>query len=232
MGCSRALFLAFCLAVSSGTAYAQTMASPPPAQSPLTAAEQAFVARATAAAQQLYPTIAAAEKAGYRRFTNEDRTGAISYINTAYFDSPDVAHPQQVWYDVNGRLLGGDWSQTVASAPAGPTAFGLLPERFHKIPLHVHYVTRAADGTMDYGLFVRASDFTAAGLDPLHPTAADLVKLGKVPSADRVAFVFADLNNWDAQMWVIPNAAGPFADANPAVKPSPTQGQKPAERQT
>ena len=108
----------------------------------------------------------------------------------------------------------------------------ISPARFHKIPLHVHYGAKRADGSIDYGLFVRASDFVAAGLDPLHPTAADLVKLGKVASADQVAFVFALLNNYDAQMWVIPNAAGQFADLNPAVTPSPDQGKAPAERRT
>jgi hypothetical protein len=172
------------------------------------------------------------QKAGYFRFNNEDRSGAISYENPKYFDTPDPSHPQQLWYDVNGRLLGGDWSQTVAAAPNGPTLFGLSPARFHKIPLHVHYGVKRADGTIDYGLFVRAADFTAAGLDPLHPTAADLVKLGKVTAADQVAFVFALLNNYDAQMWVIPNPNGQFADLNPNVKPSPNQGKAPAERQT
>ena len=145
--------------------------------------------------------------------------------NPKYFDSPDAGHPQQLWYDVNGKLLGGDWSQTVASSPNGPTLFGLSPSRFHKIPLHIHYGAKRADGSIDYGLFVRASDFTAAGLDPLHPTAADLVKLGKVTSADKVAFVFALLNNYDAQMWVIPNATGQFADLNPGDQTVTEPGQ-------
>jgi hypothetical protein len=182
--------------------------------------------------EKQYPNPAAAEKAGYFRYNNEDKSGAISYENSAYFDSPDVAHPQQLWYDVNGRLLGGDWSQTVASAPGGPTLFGLSPARFHKIPLHVHYAVKRPDGTIDYGLYVPAAVYTAAGLDPLHPTKADLVKLGKAASPDQVVFVFAMQNNWDAQMWVIPNAAGQFADLNPAVTPSPSQGKAPAERQT
>jgi hypothetical protein len=235
MKCLRAFVLAAAWVATPALAGAQSampMATADPTQAPLTSAEQTFVTQASAAVQQRYATIAAAQAAGYRRYTNEDRTGAISYVNPAYMDSPDVAHPQQLWYDVNGRLLGGDWSQTVATAPNGPTLFGLQPSRFHRIPLHIHYVVKRPDGSFDYGLYVRASDFTAAGLDPLHPTAADLVKLGKVPSADRVALVFALLANWDAQMWVIPNAAGPFNDSNPAVKPSPDQGKRPAERQT
>ena len=229
---SRALFLSFSLAVVPLAAIAQTPPASPAPQAPLSAAEQQFSTTAAAAVQKLYPTPAAAERAGYVRYTNEDRSGAISYENTAYFNSPDPAHPQQLWYDVAGRLLGGDWSQTVASSPDAPTLFGLSAARFRKIPLHIHYDVKKADGSVDYGLFVRAADFTAAGLDPLHPTAADLVKLGKVTSADQVVFVFALLNNWDAQMWVIPNAAGPFNDLNPAVKPSANQGKLPSERQT
>ena len=227
----RALVFAFAVALAPLGASAQMTASPPPPQAPLTPAEQQFSANASSAVQKLYSTPAAAEKAGYFRFTNEDSSGAISYENPKYFNSPDPSHPQQLWYDVNGRLLGGDWSQTVASSPDAPTLFGLSPSRFHKIALHVHYGVKKADGTIDYGLFVRAADFTTAGLDPLHPTPADLVKLGKVTSADQVAFVFALLNNWDAQMWVIPNDAGPFAALNPAVKPSPNQGKMPSERQ-
>lgn len=235
----RALLLAAALLAAPAVAGAQMMTPAPmampataPTQAPMTAAEQTFYTTASAAVTKLYPNPAAAEKAGYFRFNNEDKSGAISWENPKYFDSPDAGHPQQLWYDVNGRLLGGDWSQTVAASPSGPTLFGLSASRFHKIPLHIHYGAKRADGTIDYGLFVRASDFTAAGLDPLHPTAADLVKLGKVASADKVAFVFALLNNYDAQMWVIPNAAGQFADLNPAIAPSPNQGKAAPERQT
>jgi hypothetical protein len=231
----RALLFCAALALVPSIAAAQMtmpMAPPPPPQAPMTPAEQSFYDQASATLQKLYPNPAAAAKAGYYRFNNEDRSGAISYENPKYFETPDVAHPQQLWYDVNGKLLGGDFSQTVAAHPDAPTLFGLQAARFHKIPLHVHYGIKRADGSIDYGLFVRASDFTAAGLDPLHPTAADLVKLGKATSPDQVAFVFALLSNWDAQMWLIPNPSGQFADLNPNVKPSPNQGKAPVERQT
>jgi len=225
------LALAAALFVPAPGAAQMAMPTPAPNTAPLNATEQAFYQRASAALQRLYPTTAAAEKAGYIRYTNEDRTGAISYENVGYFNTPDVEHPQQLWYDVNGRLLGADFSQTVASAPE-PTLFGLQKIRFHHIPLHVHYVLRQPNGTMRYGLYVTAADFRTAGLDPLKPTAADLVKLGKVTSADQVAFVFPLVENWDAQMWVIPNPAGQFADANPNVKPSPTQGGGSGETRT
>jgi len=230
----RALLICAALAIVPTVAGAQMtmpMGTPPAGQAPLTPAEQRFYDRASTTLQKLYPNPAAAAKAGYFRFNNEDRSGAISYENPQYFETPDVAHPQQLWYDVNGKLLGGDFSQTVALHPDAPTLGGLSPVRFHKIPLHVHYALKRADGSIDYGLFTRAADFTAAGLDPLHPTAADLVKLGKATSPDRVAFVFALLNNWDAQMWLIPNPSGQFADLNPNVHPSPNQGKAAVERQ-
>ena len=59
-----------------------------------------------------------------------------------------------------------------------------------------------------------------------------LVKLGKVKRASDVKFVFANLNNWDAMMWLIPNPAGQFEDKNPLVKPSANQGKMPSERRT
>jgi len=207
------------------------MPTPAPNTAPLNATEQAFYQRASATLQHRYPNPAAAENAGYFRYTNEDRTGAISYENPHYFNTPELEHPQQLWYDVNGRLLGADFSQTVGSFPE-PTLFGLQKIRFHHIPLHIHYGLRLPNGAFRYGLFVRASDFSAAGLDPLKPTAADLVKLGKATSPDQVAFVFALLENWDAQMWLIPNPAGQFTDANPNVKPSPTQGGGSGETRT
>ena len=233
----RCRALLFCAALAlvpsvAGAQMAMPMRAAPPAQTPLTPAEHAFYVRASTTLRKLYPDPAAAEKAGYFRFNNEDRSGAISYANRKYFETPNIAHPQQLWYDVNGRLLGGDFSQTVAAHPRAPALFGLSASRFHKVPLHVHYGVKRPNGTIDYGLFVRASDFTAAGLDPLHPTAADLVKLGKVKAAADVAFVFALLNNWDAQMWLIPNPNGQFADLNPNVKPSPNQGKAAAERRT
>jgi hypothetical protein len=230
----RALLLCAALAVAPSVAGAQMtmpMGTPPPTQAPITPAEQSFYDQASTTLQKLYPNPAAAAKGGYFRFNNEDRSGAISYENPKYFETPDVAHPQQLWYDVNGKLLGGDFSQTLALHPDAPTLGGLSPSRFHKIPLHVHYAVKHADGSIEYGLFVRAADFTAAGLDPLHPAAADLVKLGKVTSPDQVVFIFALLNNWDAQMWLIPNPSGQFADLNPNVHPSPNQGKAAVERQ-
>jgi hypothetical protein len=232
---NRTVALWLCIAVALAPAAARAQKSLPvaaPTQAPLSRAERAFYSVASTTLLKRYPHPAAAQRAGYFRFSNEDDTGAISYINPAYFETPDPQHPQELWYDVHGRLLGGDFSQIVALHPHGPTLFGISRKRFHKVRLHIHYGIKHAGGSIEYGVYVIASEFTAAHLDPLHPTAADLVKLGKVKSVHDVAFVFANLNNWDAVMWLIPNPAGQFADANPNVTPSPDQGKVPSERQT
>jgi hypothetical protein len=209
-------------APSLAAAQGMSMATPSPRPAPLNATEQSFYERASATLRRLYPNPAAAEKAGYLRFSNEDSTGAISYVNPNYFNTPEDAHPQQLWFDINGRLLGADFSQTVAAHPR-PTLFELQPNRFHHITAHVHFGLKQPDGSIRYGLYVPASTYITVG-DPLHPTAEGLVKLGKATSAAQVAFVVAIFENWDAQMWVIPNPAGQFADANPNVKPSAHQG--------
>lgn len=218
----RALLLAASLTLAPRLARAQ--AAQPPPQAPLTAVEQAFYESASQALRKLYPTPAKAENLGWFRYNNEDRTGAISYMNVAYFDTPMPTLPSQLWYDVNGRLIGADFTQTPAHAPNGPTLFGLERSRFHHVPLHVHYGLYRPDGSVRRGISVGAAAYQAAAGDPLHPTPDGLVKLGKAATTAEVAFVFPLLENWDAQMWVIPNAAGQFADANPAVKPSASGG--------
>lgn len=232
----RTISLAVALACAPGLASAQSApmvtpaATAAPTQTPLSAAEATFYHHASAALNKLYPKPAAAIKAGWFRYSNEDDSGAISYVNPHDFETPDVAHPQQLWYDVRGRLLGADFSQLAAAHPNGPHLFGIAPARFSTVPLHIHYGVKKADGTIEYGWYVNPAAFTAAGLNPLKPTATDLVKLGKVKSVTSVAFVFANLKNFDATMWLIPNPAGQFADKNPNVKPSANQGKVPSER--
>jgi hypothetical protein len=208
------------------------MASPAATSAPMTPAELSFFTKASTALRTLYPTPAKAEKAGWFRYNNEDDSGSISYINPKYFETPDALHPQQLWYDMHGMLLGGDFSQLIVKHPAGPTLLGISPNRFSKAQLHIHWGLIHAGGVVEYGLYVRASDFTKAKLDPLHPTAATLVKLGKVKRVSDVKFVFANLANWDATMWLIPNPAGQFEDKNPNIKPSANQGKMPTERRT
>lgn len=81
-----------------------------PGDTPPTASEAAFVRTMQADLNARFPTAADAVKAGYVRYTNPDDTGAISYANRQW-ESADVAHPSQLWFDKNGKLLGADYSK-------------------------------------------------------------------------------------------------------------------------
>jgi hypothetical protein len=214
-----ALCALIALLVAPAATDAQSSASPAPTPASLTAAEKTSVKAIAVALNQRYPTPAAAEKAGYVRYTNEDETGAISYANRLWNCTSELV-PSQLWYDVKGRLLGADYSVPVAAHPAPPALFGISPSRFFEEHAHVHYVVKNADGTFTYSRAIGAKKYAATGLDPLHPTAAGLVKAGVVTSPARVATVFLFPHIWDVTIWVLPNPAGPFADKNPNVKPA------------
>src|SRR5450755_4419823 len=169
-----------------GPSAGATKPAPPPDKP--TAAETPFVSRATAELQKMYGTTAAAAAAGYFQYTDEDSTGAISWINTKYWTS-DETHPSQLWYDVKGRLIG------------------------------VHYAVKNAMGAITYN-YLLTGQVTKVGGSPMHPTAADVVKIGKAKSTSDVLFTFAFPDVWDLEFWVVPNPKGVFATKNPAVIPS------------
>jgi len=203
--------LAFCI----GARAADTPSGKP------SAAEAPFVQRVTADLNSRFAAPAQAEKAGYFRYNNEDNTGAISYANL-HWDSSD-GQPSQLWYDVNGKLLGADYSIpiTAANTSAPPNLWGVNPARWSKFGhAHVHYILKQADGTMKYGLAVGAAKFTAAGGDLKDPQADTIVKMGKAQSAADVVRVFTFPAQWDLELWVTPNPNGAFADKNPLVHPS------------
>ncbi|MBD5632843.1 MAG: hypothetical protein IAI49_00065 [Candidatus Eremiobacteraeota bacterium] len=179
------------------------------------AAEEPFVKTTAADLKARFSTPADAERAGYVRYTNEDETGAISYANRVW-TSIDAKHPSQLWYDVNGRLLGADFSVPYTSTP--PHLFGVDPAHWTPFHAHEHYVLAGPNGKALYGA-TGVKKIVAAGGDPAHPTAANLVSAGivKDPSAVRLVFEFPAI--WDLGVWVLPNANGAFADKNPAVKP-------------
>jgi hypothetical protein len=190
-----------------------------------TASEVPFVAKISADLNARFATSAAAEKAGYLRYTDEDDTGAISYANRRWTSS-DPAHPSQLWYDVRGRLLGADYSVLQANSPAPPHLFGIEPGRWFKLGKHVHYGLAGPSGTIVYGA-VGAQQFVHAGQNPDHPTPASLVAAGVAKTPAEVRFVFLFPAIWDVTVWVIPNRDGAFAEANPAVTPArPPQRMK------
>ena len=224
-------------ALAPSAAVAQSMGTAAPASSapvplsPLpTPAEQPFIAALQRDIPARYATLAAAEKAGYFQYTPEDNTGAISYVNLGVWNSIDLDVPNQLWYDVNGRLLGVDYTVLQDRSPNAPAAlFGYTidPARWTHRNAHMHYGFLGTDGTRHFGAMPVAR-FTAAGGVPdtsqahLPANAAALVAttIPGLTRADQVTFVFLHPAMWDLVVWVLPNPAGAWADANPNVHPS------------
>lgn len=207
--------------IAAAVATAAPTASPTPM--PPTAAETAFVQSVTKDLTFRFPTTAAAAAAGYVRYTDEDDTGAINWVNPQYWKS-DMTHPSQLWYDVKGRLIGADFSVPKSLSPDKPSMWGVLPARWVNFNPHVHFGVKAGekikfDAIGPKGLAKVKSTVETA-------TAADLVKAGKAQSVDQIAFVARFPAMWDLIVWVVPNPAGPFEDANPLVKPSHSPKQE------
>lgn len=187
---------------------------------PVSSAENAFVGSMTADLMQRYPTASDAEKAGFMRYTAEDETGAISYVNVHQWQSGDVHHPSQLWYDKNGLLLGADYSVLVSTSAGRPQLWGVNPGRWVEFDGHVHWVTKdPATGQMSYDHWTGDAAFSAAGGTPEHPRATTLVTMKKVGNASDVVTIFHFPSIWDLIVWVKPNPKGAFAGTNPTVTP-------------
>lgn len=196
-----------------GIAVGQTLSGQP------MASETAFVANIRSDLQARFQTVADAQKAGYFRYTNEDKSGAISYANLDW-QSIDERHPSQLWYSSDGRLLGADYSVLKSNSPKRPTIWGIDPRRWISLPAHVHYVAVDDNGNLRYGQYVMAEKFATAGGDPDNPQSATLVKLGAVKSASAVKKIFFFPALWDLQVWLMDNPNGAFAALNPLVHTS------------
>ncbi len=208
-----ALFLAL---AAPGTARADKAAT---FHGPTNASENAFVSAIAADLTSRYPTAADAQKAGYFRYTTEDETGAISYANLQW-QSADVRHPSQLWYDKNGQLLGADYSILVSRSPSRPQLWGVNPGRWVEFDGHMHWVTKdPATGALTYDQWAWDKAFVAAGGNPDHPSAATLVAMKKVDETGNVVTVFHFPAVWDLIVWVKANPNGAFADKNPLVQP-------------
>lgn len=225
---SRALATIACVALAPLPLRAQPAPTKPPQQP--TAAEQPFIKKLQQEIPRRFGTVAAAEKAGYFQYTGEDSTGAISYVNLRVWNSIDLTVPNQLWYDVNGRLLGVDYTilqSQSATAPASLFGYAIDPARWVHRNAHMHWGFTAADGSLKLG-GMPVPKFTDAGGVPSESDATvrankvALVKAG-LPGLDRpdqVKFVFLHPAMWDLIAWVLPNPNGAWADANPNVVPS------------
>lgn len=173
-----------------------------------TLSEQQFVQSVQQDLLRRFPHVADAVRAGYVRYTAADESGAISYANQQW--SSDQSHPSQLWYDKNGNLLGADFSVLRPNNEPRPQQWGIDPGRWVELNGHVHYVTRDGSGALKYDQWVWNQQWVAAGGSLTAPTAATLVKLGRVTSANDVVTVFEFPTIWDLTVWVVPHP-NPFS---------------------
>jgi hypothetical protein len=176
---------------------------------PLTPAEQQFVNTVKADLVSRFPHASDAVKAGYVRYTAADDTGAISYANPQYWQS-DPTHPSQLWYDKSGNLMGADFAVPRPNGEPRPQLWGIDPGRWYEFNGHVHYVIHTPDGRTAYDQWVWNKDFVAAGGSLTHPSAATLVDLGRVPSAQYISAIFEMPTQWDLIVWLVPHAPDPL----------------------
>ena len=189
------------------------------------AAEGKFLARVTPDLHARFADENAARAAGYIRYTDEDQDGIISFTDLHWF-TDDPSHPAQLWYDAHGRLIGTDYTMSVADRSKRPDIWGLQPGRWVHFIAHMHYVVKEPDGTMRYGSLLNPT-YRANGGDPAHPTAQPLVRLGIAQKPADVVAIFQLPEIWIASMWLVPNPKGAFNDSDPLVKPT-THVHRPA----
>ncbi len=218
------------IVASFGIAHASPTPAPAPtAAPPESASERQFVGSVSSDLQKRFPTTAMAAAAGYFRYTDEDQTGAISWVNTNDWQS-DPTRPSQLWYDVQGRLIGADFSVLQSGSHDRPTVWGVSPTRWIDFsPGHVHFGVKTPAGVQYGGIGAKTMAKVRGSVD--QPTAAEVVAVGKLPrykvlgiaapaSVGDVAFVFPFPAVWDLQVWLVPNPLGAFAEHNPNVTPS------------
>lgn len=177
----------------------------PTVTSALSPAETAFVASVTTALTARFPHVADAEKAGYVRYTSADDTGAISYADKHW--NADPTHPSQLWYDAKGDLMGADFSMPRPNNDPRPNLWGVNPGRWYEFNGHVHYVVREpGTGKTVYDGWIWNADFVKLGGNLDNPSAATVVKAGRVRSADYISTIFEFPTQWDLIVWVRPHS--------------------------
>jgi hypothetical protein len=181
----------------------------PTVTGPPNAAEKQFVQSVTQDLMNRFPRVSDAVRAGYVRYTGVDDSGAISYANQQW--SSDPTHPSQLWYDRSGNLLGADFSALRPNGEPRPVLWNVDPGRWVELNGHIHYVTRQPDGSLKYDQWVWNQQWLAAGGSLAHPSAATLVRLGRVKSASDVTTIFEFPTIWDLTVWVVPHGSNPFS---------------------
>jgi hypothetical protein len=187
-------------------------ASPQPAKP--SQSEAAFVAQVTQALTAEFPTTADAKAHGYMQMTHMESDGTIIYATMRY-DGIDVNHPNFLWYDRNGRLVGLDYEypKYAWAKPPGAHFYPVASSRWTTVGSHEHFAYTIAGGPMQYH-----GARPTPNLEGKTITADELRADGLLPKGAKLAWAEFHPSCWDLGFWVVPNPNGAFADLDPLVK--------------
>lgn len=185
-----------------------------PTQAPLTDAEQTFVTQTSALLQRLYPTVAAAKAHGYVPLSARFDASNTQIYTDLRFDGITLDHPNFLWYDRSGSLVGVDYELRKSEYPTPPhlATYPVQDLRWSPIGQHVHLAYRL------HGQLKYAGAHATPALRTSHLTAAMLRRAKLLPAGATLVWASFHPAVWDLAMWTVPNSNGPFADLNPAVK--------------
>ncbi|MDE2572061.1 MAG: hypothetical protein KGM44_06010 [bacterium] len=176
-------------------------------------AEIAFVSRVAKRLLAEFPTAAEAERAGYRQTTGVGSDGTSIYFNDD-FVRLDELHPNFLWYDRRGRLVGLDYEYPQSEHPQAPTVlFPVQASRWTVVHEHIHYAYRLGTGV----IAMHGARATPRLRSP-HIGAQALRAEHLLPAGATLLWAYYHPACWDLGFWLVPNPNGPFADLNPNVK--------------
>ena len=160
-----------------------------------------------------YPTNSQAERAGYVAITGTEMDGTVVYFNPS-IERVDALHPNFLWYDKEGRLVGLDYEFPRSRYHEPPSyLFPVAKQRWTTIHEHVHFNYRIGDGPVHMAI---AKPLPNLRHNPV--TAAELRADHLLPPHAALLFAYHHPFNWDLGFWLISNPNGAFAELNPNVR--------------
>lgn len=160
-----------------------------------------------------YPTRAQAIRVGYIAITGIEKDGTAVYFNPR-LTRVDRFHPNFLWYDKHGKLVGLDYEFPRSLYPKPPTAlFGVSATRWTTVKGHVHFNYRIGEGPLRMGM-----SHPRPNLRDNPITASELRADRLLPARSRLVWAYNHPASWDLGFWLVPNPNGAFAAMNPNVR--------------
>ena len=178
------------------------------------AREAAFVSSATAMFMAQYPTAGMATGHGFYQMTPLEKDGTSIYFNDTY-TNVDAQHPNFLWYDRHGKLVGLDYEVEVSlwPKPPGLSMYPVQAARWVIIRPHLHFAYKTASGKI-----VMRGARLPKNIKGNPVSASQLRAAGLLPRGTTLLWAHYHPKTWDLGFWLVPNPNGAFADLDPRVK--------------